>query len=32
MDVINNPEKYRHDFKRIKNSNLKYPIITDDKY
>lgn len=26
-DVLDNPEKYKDDFERIQNSELKYPII-----
>jgi hypothetical protein len=27
QDVLDNPKKYEQDFERIKNANLKYPII-----
>ncbi len=30
-DVLKNPNKYRDDYDRINNANLKYPIIMDTK-
>jgi hypothetical protein len=30
-DVLKNPKKYKDDYNRINNANLKYPIIMDIK-
>ena len=30
-DVLNNPKKYKDEYDRIKNANLKYPIIMDTR-
>ena len=30
-DVLQNPKKYKDDYDRINNANLKYPIIMDFK-
>jgi len=30
-DVLKNPKKYKDDYDRINNANLKYPIIMDTK-
>ena len=30
-DVLKNPKKYKDDYNRINNANLKYPIIMDTK-
>ena len=30
-DVLKNPKKYKDDYNRINNANLKYPIIIDTK-
>ncbi len=29
MDVLRNPDKYKDEYERIINSDLKYPIIVD---
>jgi len=32
LDVLENPKKYKNDFKRIKDANLDYPIIMHGNY
>ena len=32
IDVIKNPKKYKNEINGIKKSNLKYPIIMDEKH
>ena len=32
VDVIDNPKKYPEEVKRIKNADLKYPIMLHDNY